>query len=215
MYSELASDGCPDTVVILGPNHYGIGSGVSAMVEGAWQTPLGEVEIDSLFAKQIYKNSGIIDIDETAHINEHSIEVHLPFLQYIYGSRFKFVPISMMMQDLRTSRSVGESIANSTGDRDVLVIASTDLSHYEPQEQAERKDRLVMDAVLKLDEEELMRVVEQENISMCGYGPVASAIVAGKILGAKVSKVLSYHTSGDVTGDYGQVVGYMSARIGR
>ena len=215
LYSELASDGLPDTIIILGPNHYAVGTGVSAMVDGAWQTPLGEVEIDSTVARQICKNSEIIDIDESAHISEHSIEVQLPFLQYIYGNQFKFVPISMMMQDSETSRSVGESIAKSRGSRDMLVIASSDLSHYESQKQAETKDRLVMDAILKLDEEELLRVVELENMSMCGYGPVSSAIVAGKLLGATSAKVVSYQTSGDITGDYGQVVGYLSAKISK
>lgn len=215
LYSALASDGIPDTVVILGPNHYGVGTGVSAMVEGLWQTPLGEVEIDSAVAKQICKNSDIIDLDDSAHINEHSIEVQLPFLQYVYGNRFKFVPISMMMQDAETSRNVGESIAESTDRADVLIIASSDMSHYEPQKQAERKDRLVMNAILKLDEEELQRVVELENISMCGCGPVSSAIVAGKHLGAKAAKVVSYQTSGDITGDFGQVVGYLSATIAK
>lgn len=215
LYSALASDGVPDTVVILGPNHYGVGTGVSAMVEGVWQTPLGEVEIDSAVAKQICKNSDIIDIDDSAHINEHSIELQLPFLQYVYGNQFKLIPIAMMMQDTETSRSVGKSIAESTDSRGVLIIASSDLSHYEPQRQAERKDRLVMNAILKLDEEELQRAVESENISMCGYGPVSSAIVAGKLLGARTAKVVSYQTSGDITGDYGQVVGYLSATIAK
>jgi len=215
LYSALASDGVPSTVVVLGPNHYGIGTGVSAMVEGVWQTPLGEVEIDSAVAKKICRNSDIIDLDDSAHINEHSIEVQLPFLQYVYGNRFKFVPISMMMQDIQTSRNVGESIAKSTDKENVLTIASSDLSHYEPQKQAERKDRLVMNAILRLDEEELQRAVELENMSMCGYGPVSSAIIAGKLLGARDAKIVSYQTSGDITGDYGQVVGYLSATIAK
>jgi len=215
LYSALASDGVPETVVILGPNHYGVGTGISAMVEGVWQTPFGEVEVDSAVAKRICKNSGIIDIDDSAHINEHSVEVQLPFLQYVYGNRFKFIPISMMMQDAETSRNVGESIARSIDNKNVLVIASSDMSHYEPQRQAERKDRLAINAILKLDEEELQRVVELENISMCGYGPVSSAIVTGKLLGGTSAKVVSYQTSGDITGDYGQVVGYLSATISK
>lgn len=215
LYYTLAADGVPEIVIILGPNHYGVGTGVSTMTEGIWQTPLGEVQIDSAVAKQICRNSDIIDIDDSAHISEHSIEVQLPFLQYVYESRFKLIPISMMMQDLDTSRSVGESIAKSIGNREILVIASSDMSHYEPQQQAERKDKLAIDATLKLDEEELQRVVEQENISMCGYGPVSSAIVAGKLLGGRTARVVSYQTSGDITGDYGQVVGYLSATISK
>jgi len=215
LFLALALDGLPDTIVILGPNHCGVGTAVSAMVEGIWQTPLGEVEIDSIMAKQICKNSGIIDIDDSAHIGEHSIEVQLPFLQYVYGNRFNFIPISMMMQDEETSRNVGEAIAGSVNDRDVLIVASSDMSHYEPQKEAERKDKVAISAILRLDEKELQRAVEEENISMCGYGPASSAIVAGKALGATTAKVLSYQTSGDVTGDYGQVVGYLSATISK
>lgn len=215
LYSALASDGIPDTVVILGPNHYGMGTGLSAMVEGTWLTPLGEVEIDSDLAKQICKNSGMIDNDPSAHVNEHSIEVQLPFLQYIYGNRFKFVPISMMMQDIESSRNVGKSIAESVSGRNVLTIASSDMSHYEPQKAAEKKDRLAANAIQKLDEEELQTVVEAESISMCGYGPVSSAIVAAKLLQGNSAKIVSYLTSGDITGDYSQVVGYLSASMSK
>jgi len=214
-YSALASDGIPDTIVILGPNHYGAGTGLSIMTEGSWQTPFGEVEIDSDAAKQICENSGMLDIDALAHVNEHSIEVQLPFLQYVFGKRFRFVPISMMMQDLESSRNVGEAIAECIADRNALIIASSDMSHYEPQKEAERKDKLAIDAILKLDEEKLQRTVESENISMCGYGPISSAIVASKALQAHSAKLLSYRTSGDITKDYGQVVGYMAATISR
>jgi hypothetical protein len=215
LYFALAQDGIPDTIVILGPNHYGVGTGLSAMDEGTWQTPLGEVEIDSDLAQEICRNSGMIDVDASAHVQEHSIEIQLPFLQYVYGNRFKFVPISMMMQDLESSRNVGKAIAKSVGDNNTLILASSDMSHYEPQKTAERKDKLAINAVLKLDEEELQNTVESENISMCGYGPVSSAIVAGKLLHGVSAKVTSYQTSGDITGDYGQVVGYLSAVISK
>jgi len=215
LYFALAQDGIPDTIVILGPNHYGVGTGLSAMDEGTWQTPLGEVEIDSDLAQEICRNSGMIDVDASAHVQEHSIEIQLPFLQYVYGNCFKFVPISMMMQDLESSRNVGKAIAKSVGDNNTLILASSDMSHYEPQKTAERKDKLAINAVLKLDEEELQNTVESENISMCGYGPVSSAIVAGKLLHGVSAKVTSYQTSGDITGDYGQVVGYLSAVISK
>ncbi len=215
LYYTLAADGVPDTIVLLGPNHYGAGSGLSAMAEGAWLTPLGQVEIDSDLAKQICRNSGMIDIDTSAHVSEHSIEVQLPFLQYVYGNRFSIVPIAMMMQDLESSRNVGKSIAVSISSRNVLVLASTDMSHYEPQKIAERKDKMVMNAILKMDEKELQHVVEAENISMCGYGPVSSAIVEAKLVHGTSARIVSYQTSGDITGDFGQVVGYMSATISK
>jgi AmmeMemoRadiSam system protein B len=215
LYFALAQDGIPNSIVVLGPNHYGVGTGLSVMDEGAWQTPLGDVEIDSDLARAICVNSGMMDVDASAHSHEHSIEVQLPFLQYVYGDRFKFVPISMMMQDLETSRNVGKAIAKSAGDHNILILASSDMSHYEPQKAAERKDGLAVNAILKLDEEELQNTVELENISMCGYGPVSSAIVAAKLLHGTSAKVTSYHTSGDITGDHTQVVGYLSAVISR
>ena len=215
LYSALASDGIPDLVIVLGPNHYGAGTGLSIMSEGAWLTPLGEVDIDTDAAKRICENSGMIDIDASAHVHEHSIEIQLPFLQYIFGKRFKFVPISMMMQDLESSRNVGEAIAKTIADRNALIIASSDMSHYEPQKQAERKDKLAIDAILKLDEKGLQRTVESESISMCGYGPVSSAIVASKMLQGLSARLLCYQTSGDITEDYSQVVGYMAAIISK
>jgi len=215
LYSALASESIPDTVIILGPNHYGIGTGLSTMSEGSWTTPLGDVEIDSDLARQICKNSGMIDVDPSAHVNEHSVEVQLPFLQYVYGDRFKFVPISMMMQDIESSRNVGESIARGGEDRNILVIASSDMSHYVTQALAQKNDGLIASAISKLNEEELQRAVESQNISMCGYGPVSSAIVAAKLLKANSARVMSYQTSGDMTGDYSQVVGYLSASMSK
>lgn len=209
-YYSLALDGKLDTAVVIGPNHTGVGSGVSIMVEGRWLTPLGEVEVNSELAEEIRGNAKIIDVDDQAHLYEHSIEVQLPFLQYIYGDRFNFVPITMLMQDLATSIEVGEAVAKSLAGRNAVVVASSDMTHYEPQKSAEKKDRLAIDAVLKTNEAELQRVVEEEGISMCGCGPVTSAVRASKILGAKKAELLSYKTSGDITGDLGAVVGYAS-----
>jgi AmmeMemoRadiSam system protein B len=212
-YYHLAIDGTPDIIIILGPNHSGFGSGVSIMTEGKWATPLGEVEIDSNVANEIVKNSKLIDVDDQAHAYEHSIEVQLPFLQYIYGDKFKFVPICMMMQDIETSVEVGEAILKALAGKNAVIIASTDMTHYEPQEIAEKKDRIAINAIIKLDEAELQRAVELNMISMCGYGPVTSALKAAKALDAREAKLLSYKTSGDVTGDYEAVVGYASIVI--
>ena len=209
-YYNLAKDGKPDTIVILGPNHTGQGSALSIMNEGTWRTPLGDIQIDTEIANQILQASTIIDIDDRAHIYEHSIELQLPFLSFLYDSKFKFVPICFMMQDLRSSQEVGKAVANALKGKNALVIASTDMTHYEPQERAEKKDRIVIDAALNLDEEKYYRAVDSYGITTCGYGPVMAAITAVKELGATKSKLLCYKTSGDVLGNYSSVVGYAS-----
>lgn len=209
-YYNLAKDGKPETIVIFGPNHTGQGSALSIMNEGTWRTPLGDINIDTETANQILKTSKIIDIDDRAHIYEHSIELQLPFLAYLYDSEFKFVPICFMMQDLKSSQEVGKAVATALEDKNSLVIASSDMTHYEPQERAEKKDKLAIDAALNLDEERYYKVVDSYGISTCGYGPVMAAITAVKELGATKSKLLSYKTSGDVLGNYSSVVGYAS-----
>jgi len=212
-YYQLAADGKPDTVVLFGPNHTGSGSALAVMREGVWRTPLGDLEIDTSVADLILKESRVVDVDDSAHAFEHSIEVQLPFLQHLYGSAFKFVPICFLMQDLQSSREVGLAVAKALSGENCLVIASTDMTHYEPQKSAERKDKAAIDAVLKLDEEKLYSTVEALNISMCGYGPTVAAITAGKALGARKAQLLCYRTSGDVVGDYSAVVGYASIML--
>ncbi len=209
-YYNLALDGKPDVAVILGPNHTGRGSALALMNKGVWQTPLGDVEIDTLTAKQIAGESHIVDIDDSAHTFEHSIEVQLPFLQYLYGSAFKFVPICFLMQDLESSREVGRAVAKALSGKNGLIIASTDMTHYEPHEQAQRKDKMAIDAVAKMDEELYYSTVESQNISTCGYGPTVAVITAAKLLGAKRAQLLCYKTSGDVISDFSSVVGYAS-----
>ena len=209
-YSALSIEGTPECVVILGPNHTGMGSGISIMKEGKWATPLGELTIDSEVADEICKNFEMIDVDEKAHLYEHSIEVQLPFLQYLYSERLLFVPICMMMQDLNTSKELGEAIAKSIVDKNSVVIASSDMTHYEEGKIAEEKDKEAINAIVKLDEAELFRVIESTMISMCGYGPVISAITCVKKLEANKAELLSYNTSGDMTGDHSSVVGYAS-----
>jgi AmmeMemoRadiSam system protein B len=209
-YYNLAVDGKPDVVVIFGPNHTGRGSALALMSEGVWRTPLGDVEIDTLTAKQIVDESRIVDVDDSAHTFEHSIEVQLPFLQYLYGSTFKFVPICFLMQDLKSSREVGRAVAKALSGKNGLIIASTDMTHYEPHERSQRKDKMAIDAVAKMDEELYYSTVESQNISTCGYGPTVAVITAAKLLGAKRAKLLCYKTSGDVVGDFSSVVGYAS-----
>jgi len=207
-YYKLAIDGKPDTMAIFGPNHSGYGSGLAVMNEGFWRTPLGDVEVDGETANQIVRKSRIVDVDDSAHSFEHSIEVQLPFLQYLYGSEFKIVPICFLMQDISSAREVGQATAEALAQKNAVIIASSDMTHYEPQERAQRKDREALEAVEAMDEARFYSTTEAHHISACGYGPIAALITAAKILGAKEAKLLSYKTSGDVIGDYSSVVGY-------
>jgi hypothetical protein len=207
-YYALALEGKPDIVVLLGPNHSGYGSALAVMNEGFWRTPLGDVEIDGELADQVVRESRIVDIDDFAHRFEHSIEVQLPFLQYLYGSEFKIVPICFLMQDLSSAREVGKAIAKVLAGKNGVIIASSDMTHYGPQESVERKDKMVLEAVEAMDEAKLYSVIEAYRISVCGYGPIAALMTAAKILGAKEAKLLCHKTSGDVIGDYSSVVGY-------
>jgi hypothetical protein len=197
----------PAIFVILGPNHTGRGKPWAIMTEGAWRTPLGDVEIDSDLASKIMTGSKYLQEDDVAHSEEHSIEVQLPFLQY-FGKEFKFVPICLSHADFETCQDIGQAIAGSIKGKSVIIIASSDLTHYEPQEQANRKDKVALDAVLTIDPEGLLRKVRELDISMCGVVPAAVMLVAAKALGAKDAELIKYMTSGDVIGDFHQVVGY-------
>lgn len=199
----------PEKVVILGPNHTGQGESAAMMSEGSWQTPLGEVEIDSGLARAILKNSDRIREDCLAHAGEHSIEVQLPFLQYLKDF-FKFVPICIGYSDFEAYKEIGRAIASGIkqSGEDVLIVASSDMTHYESQSEAERKDAIAISAILKLDEEELFDKIRELNITMCGYAPTIAMMVAAKELGAKGARLIKYMTSGETSGDYTQVVGY-------
>jgi hypothetical protein len=207
-YYKLALDGKPDIVVLFGPNHTGYGSGLAVMNEGVWRTPLGDVEIDGETANRIVHASRIADVDDSAHRFEHSIEVQIPFLQYLYGSNFKIVPICFLMQDLPSAKDIGKAVAEALADKNAVIIASSDMTHYEPQERAAKKDMLALEAAEQMDETKFYSTIEAHGISACGYGPISALIVAAKILGAKEAKVLCYKTSGDIIGDYSSVVGY-------
>jgi len=209
-YKELADDGVFDTAVILGPNHTGYGYPVSVWVGAAWNTPLGEVEINKTLAQKLLGE--VIKADETAHVHEHSIEVQLPWLQHLYR-KVKIVPIAMLTQDIETARTVGKAI--SQADDNLILIASSDFTHYEPHPVAVEKDGCMIEAIVALDEEELYKRCERLNCTMCGYGPVASVIVAAKEMKAKRARLLKYATSGDTSGDFSRVVGYGAIVIKR
>ena len=208
-FYELALDGKPDSVVLLGPNHTGFGSALSLMREGIWRTPLGDVEVDSKLADNILHETQIVDVDEVAHRFEHSIEVQLPFLQFLYGNEFKIVPISFLMQDYDSAIEVGRALVEALDATNAVVVASSDLTHYEPAELAAAKDQAALKAVVDLDEKLFYQTIETQRITACGYGPIASLLAYVKGVNAKAT-LLSYHNSGDVTGDYSSVVGYAS-----
>ena len=209
-FARLAADGVPQTFIILGPNHTGLGSGVSILTDGAWETPIGTTQIDSELAERLQKADSVLDVDESAHAHEHSIEVQLPFLQYIYGASVKFVPICMMMQDLQTSREIAKAIVDQSKGKDYAIIASSDFTHYEPHDVADAKDKTAIDAILNLDDETLNELGESNRVTMCGYGPITTLIAAAKLLKGIKVQLLSHKTSGDITQDKSAVVGYSS-----
>jgi AmmeMemoRadiSam system protein B len=210
-YNFLANNGFADNFIILGPNHTGMGSGISLMTDGCWETPLGQIPINQNMAKQLTK--GIIDADETAHTYEHSIEVQLPFLQYMaQNKKISFVPICMGLQDYKTSKEIGEIIAETIKNikEKTVIIASTDFSHagfnyssmppegIRVDDYAKEQDKLAINKILDMNPEGLINTVHENNITMCGYGPVSAMLVACSLLGATHAELLKYGTSYEV-----------------
>lgn len=206
--------------IILGPNHTGMGEQFAVMKKGLWKTPLGEVAIHEEVAEKLLKGSGILTHDVIAHQSEHSIEVHLPFLQYRFGNDFRFVPIAILSEFaddllLENCRSIGKAIAGVVKKEKEkwVILASSDFSHYIPQKEARLIDLSLIREIKKLDEKKFFERIVERGASICGFGPIAAAMVAAKELGAKRADLLKYATSGDVTEDFGSVVGYASAII--
>jgi AmmeMemoRadiSam system protein B len=198
-----------DTFVILGPDHTGRGKAFSIMSEGTWKTPLGETEIDSELGKRILASSSYLEEDSVSHQFEHSIEVQVPFLQY-FKPDVRIVPIVLGHANAAIYRKIGSELASAIKEskKGVIILASSDMNHYESHEIARSKDSQAIEAILGLDGDELLRRIDEFDISMCGYAPVASLISAAKELGAKKAELVRYQTSGDTSGDYGSVVGY-------
>jgi len=206
----------PERVILLGPNHTGLGQAFSLMTGGAWQTPLGRVDIDTALAKKILAGSRYLKDDSLAHQDEHSLEVELPILQY-FKSDLAIVPLVFMTDNTASLKQTGKEIAAAVEGAglkgSVLIVASSDMTHYEPQEAALAKDKQAIEAILRLDEDLLAERVSSLDISMCGIAPAIVMITAAKALGAKSGELVRYQTSGDVTGDRTSVVGYAGIRI--
>ncbi len=206
-FYELSLDGKPDTVVLLGPNHTGYGSALALMREGIWRTPFGDVEIDMGLADTILHETSVVDVDEMAHRYEHSLEVQLPFLQFLYGNDFKIVPICFLMQDYDSAVEVGRALTEALGATNSVVVASSDMTHYENAKAAAAKDQAALRAVTDMDAKRFFETVETQNITACGYAPITALITYAEGVNAKAT-LLSYHSSGDITGDHSSVVGY-------
>jgi AmmeMemoRadiSam system protein B len=205
-YSRVA---IPATNVVMGPNHTGFGKSVSVYPDGIWVTPLGEVPVNEKISSQLVR-SYPFEADVKAHVYEHSLEVQIPFLQHCsnYREDLSIVPIVYQYISYDDCVTAGEILAEALKEEDALIVISTDFSHYVSQSEAEKFDSFAIDAILNLDPEELYRRVLSYNISMCGVIPATVGLIASKLLGAESAELIMYRTSGDITGDYSQVVGY-------
>ena len=202
----------PRRFVILCPNHTGLGHFAAINREGEWRTPLGSVSIDTALADALTSQTKLLGEDWKAHAREHSLEVQLPFLQQLLGT-FTFVPLCLAAPRYAFCEEIGNAIAEAIGEQRVGILASSDLNHYEDQEATLRKDQRAIDAVLALDPEGLWRVVDEEDISMCGFIPTTTMLIAAKKLGASRARLIKHATSGDINGDYSHVVGYAAILI--
>ncbi len=200
----------PDLVIIVGPNHWGIGCNVATMKEGIWQTPLGDIEVDADAALEIHKVSKMVELDFFSHTKDHSLEVQLPMLQEIYSHKFKILPVILMDQSLNSARKIGMAMASISKNKKTVIIGSSDFTHYEENEFAHRQDKSLIEPILQMDVDKFYRILQENQVSACGYGAIASTMIACRELGARKGTLVKYATSGDVTGEKSSVVGYAS-----
>ena len=206
VYAEIET---PETFVLIGPNHQGLGAQASIMPEGRWEMPTGEFPIDEGLSREIINSTPLVTEDPQAHMFEHSLEVQLPFLAY-FAANAKIVPITVLSAELEELKEIGEGIAGAIKEADysVVIVASSDMSHYVPEKEARELDRIAIDRVLELDTDGLYNVVRTEGISMCGVLPAVIMLTAARSLGATEARLVKYTTSAEMSGDYDSVVGY-------
>jgi len=204
----------PTRFVLLGPRHYPKGQAQAILSEGTWQTPLGRAEIDSELATKLQTACPALTEDEVAHRQEHALEVQLPFLQCL-ASDFRFVPIALGTIDYLALETLGQALAEVVQGEasEILIVASSDMNHYESDTVTRTKDRAALERVLALDARGLLDTVRSQGITMCGVGPTVSALVASRALGAARAEIVRYATSGDINGDRNEVVGYAGVII--
>ena len=199
----------PRRIVLLGPNHTGRGAPLSIWDRGEWQMPGGTVPVDTALCDGLKRHCVALISDFEAHRREHSLEVQIPFLQRRCGA-LRFAPIVVGTSGLEELRTLGQGIASAVREsgEDILIVISSDMTHYEPAEEAARKDRLALERMESMDPEGLHRVVREKAISMCGFAPAVAALFAARDLGAHSGRLVAYAHSGEVSGDYLEVVGY-------
>ncbi len=204
----------PATVIILGPNHHGIGARAALYPEGVWVTPFGEVSINAGLSELVRKHAPLVREDATAHHYEHSLEVQVPFLQYI-RPEVTIVPLCLGFTDFESCDALGSGIAAAIRDygEETLIVASSDMTHYESAAAARAKDEEALQQVMALNPEGLLKVCHDKWITMCGVVPATAMLAAALRLGAKKARLVSYATSGDVTGDKRQVVAYAAVTV--
>jgi MEMO1 family protein len=200
----------PSRTIILCPNHTGMGTPLSIMRDGAWRTPLGHLQIDAELCDALMSADSSLEDDVLAHKFEHALEVQLPFLQHIAGDSLRFVPITVGIGDWDELERLGQAIAKAVQqvDSSTLIIASSDMNHYESDAITRVKDAKAIDPILNRDARGLFDTVRHERISMCGYGPATAMLIATKILQSSKAELVRYATSADVSGDFDRVVGY-------
>lgn len=199
----------PETFVILCPNHRGRGRPLAMFSNGEWETPLGRVPVDARLAALLKQECPPLTDDSEAHADEHSLEVQLPFLQRM-ASGFRFVPIAIGVGDFARLEELGAGIGRAVArsERAPLLVASSDMNHYEPDALTRQKDQRAIDAILRLDTRGLYDTLQRDHNTMCGYGPVIAMLTAARALGATGAKLIRYATSGDAGGPRDSVVGY-------
>jgi len=204
----------PRRLIILCPNHTGAGHFAAINSEGLWRTPLGDAAIDAPLAAALMRRTKLLAEDTRAHAREHSLEVQLPFLQRVLPD-FTFVPICLGSHRYEHAEEIGSAIAGVIAEENgsIGILASSDLNHYEDQSSTLRKDQLAIDEVLRRDPPGLWRTVDELDVSMCGFIPTTTMLIAANILGATQARLVRHATSGDVSGDYERVVGYASLLV--
>jgi AmmeMemoRadiSam system protein B len=206
-YKSIASQN-PELVIIIGPNHFGVGKDAATMIDAQWQTPLGMVQVDSDSAKKVAEISNFIEIDEYSHSQDHSLEVQVPMLQEILSNDFQILPIILRSQNMETAIDVGNAVSKIAEVKYAIIVASSDFTHYEENSFAHQQDKALIEPILEMDLEKFYQVLYERRVTSCGYGAMASTMIACKNLGATKGELLSYTTSGDVSGDTESVVGY-------
>ncbi len=199
----------PSRLILLGPRHFPVGQPMAILSEGEWLTPLGPARIDSELATKLKHACPLLREDAVAHRKEHALEDHLPYLQRLAGD-FRFVPVALGTIVLAALENLGEGIAEvvATAGEPVLVLASSDMNHYESDSLTRRKDEMAIEKILQIDPRGLFETVRQNDISMCGFAAVVTMLIAARHMGATASELESCATSADVTGDRESVVGY-------